>query len=113
MVTQKFSICSIREWDERVFLEILEGISLTFITANSYRLVLSQTESIEQEHPRYLNYLFCDVIIKKGSNSGFKELAAQMVLSSMSTIDARPSINIITYQLRICPFTPAVYLDEK
>ena len=70
------------------------------IGTNLHRPVLSQTESIEQEHPGYLHYLFWDVITKKGNNSGFEELASQMVLIGTSTSDARPSIDISTYQLR-------------
>ena len=74
-------------------------MSLASIGTNCHRPVLSQRESIEQEYPGYLHYLCRDAITKNGSNSGFEELAAQMVLSSTPTVDARPSINISTYQL--------------
>ena len=75
-------------------------MSLDSIGTNLHRKVLSQIESIELGHPGYLHNLFRDAITKKGSNLGYEELAAQMVLSSTLTLDPRPSINISAYQIK-------------
>ena len=69
------------------------------IGSNIHSKILSQTDSIKVQFPRY--FLFCDAIEKKGSNSSYEELAAQMVLSSTGTVDYCPQITISAYQLRL------------
>ena len=97
--SKEFSTCSVREWSEKIHQEIMAGTSLNSIGTNIHRKVLSQTDTIELEHPGYLHFLFRDAVKKKGSNAGYDELAAQMVLSSSGIKDHRPPITLSPYQL--------------
>ena len=98
--SREFGYSTMVCWKKEIHSQIIIlGENSSQVAKSSNGGSVRYTDQIETDHPGYLHYLFRKVIKKIGYNSGFKEIAHNMNLTSMIQSEKRQAISISRIQL--------------